>query len=275
MNLMETDMELIKAIILGIIQGLTEFLPVSSSGHLVIFSELLEFHEEGIAFEVFLHFGTLLAVLIYFRKEIGRLITAPYEIWIKKETNEESKEYLNWDIQIIIATIPAVIIGLAFKDTIEAMFTNVFFVYIMLIITGLLMFSIQFIKQKDSKITVRRSFLIGLAQAFAILPGISRSGSTIFAGVVQGVKSENAAKFSFLMSVPVILGAVILKFKDLLEVPPSSAEVVNLIFGTLASFIAGYFAIIWLMDIVKKGKLQWFGYYCFFIAGIGIITSLI
>jgi len=267
--------ELVKAVVLGVIQGLTEFLPVSSSGHLVIFSELLGFQEQGIAFEVFLHFGTLLAVLIYFRKEIARLISAPYEIWIKKETNEESKEYLNWDIQIIIATIPAVIIGLAFKDEIEAAFSNVFMVYFMLIITGLLMFSIPFIKQRDSKITARRSFLIGLAQAFAIMPGISRSGSTIFTGVIQGIKSENAAKFSFLMSVPVILGAVILKTKDLLDVPPSSAELLNLILGTIASFIAGYFAIIWLMDFVKKGKLQWFGYYCFALAAVGIISSLI
>jgi undecaprenyl-diphosphatase len=148
-------------------------------------------------------------------------------------------------------------------------------VYFMLIITGVLMFSIPFIKQRDNKITARRSFLIGLAQAFAIMPGISRSGSTIFTGVIQGIKSENAAKFSFLMSVPVILGAVILKTKDLLDVPPSSAELLNLILGTIASFIAGYFAIIWLMDFVKKGKLQWFGYYCFALAAVGIISSLI
>jgi undecaprenyl-diphosphatase len=271
---MEIEVEIIKAIILGIIQGLTEFLPVSSSGHLVIFSELLGFKEQGIAFEVFLHLGTLVAVLIYFRKEIVQLLIAPYQIWIKKDGTEENKEYLNWDIQIIIATIPAVIIGLAFKDQIEAAFSNVFMVYFMLIITGLLMFSIPYIKQRDNKITVKRSFLIGMAQAFAILPGISRSGSTIFTGVIQGIKSETAAKFSFLMSVPVILGAVILKTKDLLEVPPSSAEMMNLIVGTIASAIAGYFAIIWIMDFVKKGKLQWFGYYCFAIAAIGIITSL-
>ena len=268
-------MEVIKAVILGIIQGLTEFLPVSSSGHLVIFSELLGFQEQGIAFEVFLHFGTLLAVLIYFRKEIMHLITAPYEVWIKKEAGEESREYLNWDIQIIIATIPAVIIGLAFKDEIEAAFSNVFMVYFMLIITGTLMFSIPFIKQRDEKITARRSLFIGLAQAFAIMPGISRSGSTIFTGIIQGIKSETAAKFSFLMSVPVIFGAVILKTKDLLDVPPSSAELLNLIVGTIASFVAGYFAIIWLMDFVKKGKLQWFGYYCFALAAVGIIASLI
>lgn len=267
--------QLFIAIILGFIQGLTEFLPVSSSGHLVLFASLLHFEDTGIAFEVFLHFGTLTSVLIAFRKEISRMITAPFEVWVRKTGNSETKEFLNWDLYIIVATIPAVIVGLSFKDYIEQAFSSVLLVFFMLIVTGLLMFSTQFLKFRNKPFRYGNTFVIGIAQAFAILPGISRSGSTIFTGMALGMDREKVAKFSFIMSIPAILGAVVLKSRDMLDAPPNMSEFLNLGAGTIAAAVTGYLAIVWLMKIVKRGKLQWFGYYCLVLGTFGIIWHLL
>ena len=264
-------MELLKAIILGLVQGLSEFLPISSSGHLVIFAEILNFHDDGIAFEVFVHFGTLLSVLLAFRKEISKMLIAPYAIWIKKLTDPELKEFLNWDYYVIVATIPAVIIGFTLKDPIEGLFSNILLVFFTLMVTAILMVTAQFLKFKNNDLSYARAFLIGIAQAFAILPGISRSGSTIFMGMSLGIDREKVARFSFIMSVPAIFGATLLKLKDLFETPPASSEIVNLIVGTIIAFVSGYFAIIWLLDIVKKGKLQIFGYYCIAVSILGLL----
>ena len=264
-------MDLLKSIILGLVQGLSEFLPVSSSGHLVIFSEILNFHEQGIAFEVFVHFGTLLSIFVAFRKELAKMIAAPFAVWINKSDDPVLKEYLRWDLFVIIATIPAGIIGLAFKDEVEAAFSSVLLVYFMLAVTGLIMTLTPKLKNKGTPFTVLNTFIIGCAQAFAILPGISRSGSTIFTGLFQGIDREKVAPFSFIMSIPAVLGAVILKVKDVLEAGIDSSVLTEYIVGTLVAFISGYLAIIWLLDIVKKGKLQWFGYYCFAVSATGII----
>lgn len=264
---------LIKAIILGLVQGLSEFLPISSSGHLVIFAEILDFKEPGIAFEVFVHFGTFLSVVLAFRKEIVKMVYAPYAVWIQKSEDAELNEYLRWDLYIILASIPAAFIGLLFKSEIEGIFEDVLLVYFMLLITGLLMVGTQFLKYRKKEFNSSNTFLIGIAQAFAILPGISRSGSTIFIGMAQGMDRGKVARFSFLMSLPVILGAVLLKTKDLIEVPPTSSELGGLIAGTIVAFISGYFAILWLLDVVKKGKLQWFGYYCLVVATLGLVWT--
>lgn len=268
-------MELLKAIILGLVQGLTEFLPVSSSGHLVIFAEILNFTEEGIAFEVFLHFGTLLSVFVAFRKDLNKMILAPFQMISSKQLDEETMEYWRWDLYIIIATLPAVIIGLGFKDVIEQFFSNVLLVYFMLMITAILMFSTRFLKEKAVKFNFLNTILIGIAQACAIMPGVSRSGSTIFMGMACGLNREKVARFSFLLSIPAILGAVILKTKDMMAQPPSADAMINLISGTVVAFISGYLAILWLLDIVKKGKLQWFGYYCFAVSILGISWYLL
>jgi len=257
--------------VLGLVQGLSEFLPISSSGHLVIFGEILNFHEEGIAFEVFVHFGTLLSIFVAFRKELVKMIAAPFAVWINKSEDPELKEYLRWDFFVIIATIPAGIIGLTFKDQIETAFSNVLLVYFMLAVTGLIMTITPKFKNKGTPFTIVNTFIIGFAQAFAILPGISRSGSTIFAGLAQGIDREKVAPFSFIMSIPAVFGAVVLKVKDLMGVGIDSSALVNYAAGTFVAFISGYLAIMWLLDIVKKGKLQWFGYYCFLISAAGII----
>lgn len=264
-------MDLFKSVILGLVQGLSEFLPISSSGHLVIFAELLDFHEDGIAFEVFVHFGTLLSIFVAFRKELAQMIIAPYTVWIQKSLNPEIKEYLRWDLFILVATIPAGIIGLTFKDQIEEVFSNVLFVYFMLAVTGFIMTITPKLKNKGNPFTMVNTFIIGIAQSIAILPGISRSGSTIFAGLVQGIDREKSARFSFIMSIPAVSGAVILKIKDLAETGVNNAALGNYIAGTIVAFISGYLAILWLLNVVKKGKLQWFGYYCFLVSALGII----
>ena len=261
----------LKAALMGLIQGLTEFLPVSSSGHLVIFAEILNFKQQGIAFEVFVHFGTLLSVLLAFRKELVKMILGPIYFLQKKEMDPELTKYFYWDLYIIVATIPAVFVGLFFKDTVEALFNNILLVFFTLMITGLIMFSAQFLKYRAKEFGYGNSFLIGVAQAFAILPGISRSGSTIFTGMALGLERESVAKFSFLMSIPAILGAVVLKTNDLLQAPPAAGEMWDLLVGSLVAFVSGYFAILMLLDVVKKGKLQWFGYYCWAVAITGLI----
>jgi undecaprenyl-diphosphatase len=249
---------------LGIIQGLTEFLPVSSSGHLVIASEFLNFRESGVAFEVFVHLGTLLSVLIAFRQDILKMITAPFLLIFSNDDKTEAKKYWLWDICIITGTVPAAVIGLMFKSEIEAAFSSFLLVLIMLTVTGIFLLLSRYASQKQDNLSVGKSILIGIAQAFAILPGISRSGSTIVTGLMLGMDRENAAKFSFLLAIPAILGASVIKINDLMTLE-GQISISYLLIGAIAAFISGYFAIIWLLDIVKRGKLEWFAYYCFFV----------
>jgi undecaprenyl-diphosphatase len=257
--------DIISVIILGLVQGFTEFLPISSSGHLVLASEILNFHEEGVAFEVFVHLGTLFSVLLAFRQDIFKMITAPYQVWIKGSSDESLVRHARWDIYVIIGTIPAALIGLMFKSEIEAVFSNVILVIVMLFVTGTFMILSRFVKNARGDVSYLRSFLIGCAQALAILPGISRSGSTIVTGMILGVDRSEAARFSFILSIPAILGATVLKTKDLLESQLLAAEWFYLVVGAFVAFISGYLAIIWLLDIVRKGKLEWFGYYCYLV----------
>ena len=264
-------MEILKVIILGIVQGFTEFLPVSSSGHLVLAAELLNFHEKGVAFEVFVHLGTLLSVLIVFRKDVIKMILAPFQFLSSRFSKEDTKSYLFWDLYIIVGTIPAAVIGLSFKSKIEAAFSNIYLVIAMLTVTGTILLLSRFMPKKDQKMTVLKSFVIGISQAFAILPGISRSGSTIVTGIFLGIDKEQAARFSFLLAIPAILGASVIKIKDLLEMDSYATPISYLVLGAIISFIAGYFAILWLLDIVKKGKLEWFAIYCYVIV---IVSSI-
>lgn len=261
---------LLKAILLGTIQGLTEFLPVSSSGHLVIFSHLLQFRDAGLMFDVFMHFGTLMSILVLFRKELVQMVISPFAL-LKGNASETNRYYWRWDLYVILASIPAAVVGLLFEDQIEQVFSSVIPALIFLFITGLMMSSIPFIKSRNKDITGPMSFIMGVAQAFAILPGISRSGSTIFAGILSGGNQEKVARFSFIMSIPAVAGAVVLKAKDLVGSSLSSSEILNIAFGTLFSFAFGCLAIWWLLDFVKKGKIQWFGYYCLIISILGLI----
>jgi undecaprenyl-diphosphatase len=268
--------DLIKAVLLGILQGLTEFFPISSSGHLVIVEHLMSFNRAGLAFEVFVHFGTLLAVVWVFRKEIFKMITAIPAVFklTSPELADAKKSYVLLDLYIIIASIPAALIGIAFEDQIAMIFEDHAFAFGMLFITGLIVWSSRYAPEKGRAISTGSAFLIGCAQAVAILPGISRSGSTIVTGLWLGIPREQAAKFSFLMSVPVIFGATILKARDIFLNPLPSSDLGYLFLASLAAMISGYFAIRWLLAIIRRKKMEWFGIYCIVISMSGLMADL-
>lgn len=261
-------MELLKAIVLGTVQGLTEFLPISSSGHLVIGSQLLDFQQQGVVFDVFLHLGTLFSVIIVFRKELLEMVVAPFRM-LAGVRDEQTRMFLMWDIYVIVATIPAVIVGLFLKDYVEHLFSNLLLVYSMLLVTSAIMICSRYIQEKGKKLNWSRSLMIGCAQACAIMPGLSRSGSTIFVGMALGLNREVVAKFSFIMSIPAIVGAAALQSRELFEHPPSLDSLLNIGAGTVMSAVAGYFAIVLLLDIVRRNRLQYFGYYCLLVALAG------
>ncbi len=267
-------MELIKAIILGIIQGLTEFLPVSSSGHLVIASQLMDFQEQGVVFDVCVHLGTLLAVCIVFRREIAAMCMAPFQM-MRGTGNEQVRDFFLWDLYVVLATLPAVVVGLFFKERIELLFTSTLVVYFMLIVTGVLMISSRYLPQSDKPLNWTRSLFIGCAQACAILPGLSRSGSTIFAGMLAGVAREKVARFSFIMSIPAILGAAVLQLGEFWRAQTLPGETLNFLAGAAAAAVAGYLAIKLLLDVIRRNRLQWFGYYCLAVALIGLTSRFI
>ncbi|MDD7986277.1 undecaprenyl-diphosphate phosphatase [Lentisphaera marina] len=272
--------DIISMIIIGVVQGLTEFLPVSSSGHLVIFGDILNVGNDGIALEVFVHFGTLVAVCTCFYKDILKLIkqlpNIPRHIANKLPKNTDEEQYCSLNIFILISMLPAMIIGLFFKDYLEQYYHNLYLVFTCLILTGFILLSLKWSKKRQKKefMSTKDSFIIGLAQAFAILPGISRSGSTIALAEALGIKSELAAKFSFLMSIPVIAGITILEVKDLLNEAISRTEIVHYLIAMSSAAISGFFAIKFLMALIRKQRLEYFAYYCFAVAIIGLLLNL-
>lgn len=258
-----------KAVLLGVVQGLTEFLPVSSSGHLVIGAQILGFEEPGIVFEVFLHLGTLVAVTLVFQRELRQMVRALFVPPAVRRADPELTRSFRWDVNIIVATLPAVVVGLLLKDAIDRIFATVVVTYAMLAVTGILMLLTPRLIERGAEVTWPRALAIGVAQAMAIMPGLSRSGSTIFAGMLLGISRETAARFSFIMSIPAILGAAVLKLGDLLAAPPAAGDLAALAAGTLASVATGYGAIVLLLHVARRGKLFWFGYYCLAVSGLG------
>ncbi|RMG67571.1 MAG: undecaprenyl-diphosphatase UppP [Calditrichaeota bacterium] len=271
-------MEFLKALILGMVQGLTEFLPVSSSGHLVIFQKLLGFQQQGIAFDVFVHLGTLLAVLVVFRQDILRILRTlpglPSFIASGFQVKSEDDQYRAITVFIIIASIPTGIIGLSLESKVELLFKSLLVVSLALIVTGLIMWTSRFAREREPFMNGAQAFLIGFAQAFAIIPGISRSGSTIVSAMWLGLNRELAARFSFLLSIPVIFFAALQQTGQLLQAPPSTRELFELAVGTLSAAVFGYLAIIWLLKIVQRRRLDLFAYYCFAVGGAGLLISL-
>jgi undecaprenyl-diphosphatase len=264
-------MNIIEALILGIVQGLTEFLPVSSSGHIELGKAILNIQTtDNLLFSIVVHGATALSTIIVFRTTIIDLFKGLLEF-----KNNESFRYT---MKIIISMIPVGIIGVLFEEKLEALFTgNVLLVGSMLIFTGLLLTFTYFSKNTTKDVSFGRAIIIGLAQAVAILPGISRSGSTISTALILGIDKEKATKFSFIMVLLPIMGATLLKVKDYLEAPSLAGGISTstLIIGFLAAFISGLLACTWMIQIVKRGKLIYFAYYCFAVGIISIVISLI
>ncbi len=259
-------MNLLQAIILGLIQGLTEFLPISSSGHLVLGESLLKVRFDDISFEVFLHLGTFLAVVVYFRRTIRAMLKA---VWIKTKALRANKTSTTVDKDwhlfwlIMVGSIPAGFLGVLFEDIFEKSFSSVIFVSFMLLFTGLILFLTKYFHATKEKLSFSDAFIVGLAQAIAIFPGVSRSGMTISAGIFRGIDRSKAAEFSFLLSLPAILGASLLKLKDILNHVYVNQDLKTYVIGAMTAFVVGYLAIKFLLKIIKKGKFQYFSYYCF------------
>lgn len=263
-------MDYIIALILGIIQGLTEFLPVSSSGHLEIAKFILgddDVGQQSMLMTVVLHFGTALATIIFFWKDIVTIVKG---VFTKEDI--DSKKFVGF---IIISMIPAAVVGLGFEDKIEQLFTqNILLVCGMLIITAVLLYLADKAQNTVKKVGLKESIIIGVAQAIAILPGISRSGATIATSTLLGVDRSKAARFSFLMVVPLIFAKMA---KDLIDgdFNAASSNTVSLLIGFCAALITGYFACKWMIELVKKAKLSYFAYYCLTVGIFGIVYVLI
>ena len=258
--------EILSYLILGLIQGLTEFLPVSSSGHLTLCSELLGIKSDDITFKVLVHFATALSTIIVFRKDIMNLISGFFK---RDNSGNSARNYIGL---LALSAIPAAIVGFTMKDKIEAL-DNPQFVGYMLIVTALILAVSQKLNASLEKgVNGSRSILIGFSQALAILPGISRSGSTIGTALLIGVTREEAARFSFLMALPVIIGAALLETKELLEVgATTSGPLMGYVVGGIAAFISGLIACKLMIRLVKGTNLLWFAVYCAVVGFIAII----
>lgn len=259
-------MDPIFAALLGLVQAFTEFLPVSSSGHLVLGKTVLGIEGlEGAAFEVAVHFGTLLSVLVLFRREVLDLLRSTFRALRRPSTLGEqwrTDPTLRLAGAIVIGCIPAGVVGVLFKDELEAAFGAPRLVGFALVGTGLLLLASKLAPRGDRPITLGRGLLIGVAQAIAILPGVSRSGSTIATALFLRVEAETAARYSFLLSLPVIAGASALKAKELVEQPPPPELLNGLLIGGGVSFVAGLGALWLLMGVVRRGWFAHFGWYC-------------
>jgi len=257
-------METIDAIILGIIQGLTEFLPVSSSGHIELTKAILGdglMAEQSLLFTIVLHFATALSTVVVFYKDIIDLFKGLFAF----KKNEQSLYVL----KIVVSMIPAVIVGLLFEEQLSALFTsNVLLVGLMLVITAILLILTDRAAKSDRSISIKSSGIIGIAQAIAMLPGISRSGATIATAVLLKTDRTKAARFSFLMVIPIIFGKIA---KDALsgDIVFNSADTTAVMAGFIAAFIFGLIACKWMISLVRKSKLHYFGYYC---AAVGILS---
>ncbi len=257
-------MHSIESILLGLIQGLTEFLPVSSSAHLTLVPQLLHWENpllHSLAFDVALHFGTLIAVVVYFRKDLALMIERALRGLLNKRPLADEYARLGW--WIVLGTIPAVVAALLFKDSIETIFRQPPRVAVMLIGFGLIMGLAEWLaRQKQALLQMSwlQALVIGVAQALALMPGVSRSGATISAGLVMGFKRGEAARFAFLLSIPAILGATVFALKDMLTMARDSSWL-SMLLGTAAAAVAGYACIAFLLAFLQKRSLWIFVFY--------------
>jgi len=262
-------MTILQGIILAIVQGLTEFLPVSSSGHLAVIQNLFNLQGSQVAFDVLLHLGTLTAILFYFRSSWKWIISDCWQA-LKPSKKAWSLPGFRLFIFVIIGTIPAGLFGIFFKDKIESVFNFNFFIALAWIFTGGWLLLTRVIKPSDKKLSLGRSLAIGVAQAIALFPGVSRSGSTIMAGWLLGVDKKTAFHYSFYLAIPAILGATILEAKDISNFDPN--QWINGIIGFVVSAIVGFFALKLLDKVLKSERLYYFGFYCII---IGIVTLVL
>lgn len=271
--------ELLKFILLAVIQGISEVLPISSSGHLQIVQEILGMDTSSLTVSIFLHLGSLVAMIVFYRKLVFSTVgNAAKYVFKSSERNDTNKNALKLLFMIVIACIPAGLIGVLFKSKIESIFANTIFIGINLIITGCSLFLQKYIKGKKTLDTMnwRDAIIIGLFQAIGILPGISRSGITTIGGKVSKLQDEDAINFAFLLFIPVTLGTGLLEVVDIIkgDLVLSSNDILLYIVGIIISGLVTYIALSLLLKIIKKGKLHYFAYYCFAVGLAVIIWQL-
>ena len=285
MRCYNSSMTFLEAILLGILQGLTEFLPVSSSGHLVLAQQFLGLKEPLVFFDVMLHVGTLAAVLVAYRDAIGRLTMGGFsalgntQLWRDPRTTLNNSPDLKFIWLILLGSIPTGVIAVVFKSQLESFFDEVRLVSIMLILTGAILQLPRLRREKGDNpensahpLKTWHAPLIGIAQGCAITPGISRSGTTISLALFLGIPAKTAAEYSFLLSIPAILGAVVLKVRDVGDTTIPLHIVGG---GMLASFIVGYIALRFLLVVLNRGKFSLFSYYCIALGVASLLIALI
>lgn len=266
----------IEAIVLGLVQGLSEFLPISSSGHLAVLQSLFEINEDKVIFfAVLLHIGTLVSIFVVYHKDIYALIKELFllfkDIFIGKGLRIKERPIRKLGIMIIVSSIPTAIMGILFSDYIDKIFGSLTVIAICWIITGFILLFSEKLKNNKKEIEsmkYRNAIFIGICQGFAIMPGISRSGSTIVGSLVTGLKREFAVEFAFLISIPAILGSAILEFPKAIKAGIEPSTIGPMIVGFLVAAISGYFAITTMIKIVSKHKMRYFSYYVWII-GLG------
>lgn len=272
-------MSLIQSLLLGIVQGLTEFLPVSSTAHLILVPWLLGWSIDpntAFVFDVLLQWGTLAAVIVYFWKDLGAIARAVVNGLIQRQPFNTTEARLGW--LIVVATIPAVIIGLVFKDFVEGLHRNPVVVAGILLGAAVLIFGSESLGKRTRTIeslTWVDAVIVGSSQALALLPGVSRSAATICGGLIRDLERPAAARFSFLMSIPVMLGAGVLAIKDLVDVPNYTAYLPPLVVGFVASAIVGFFSIHWLLGFLAKRPMNVFGWYRVVAGGLCLLLAFI
>lgn len=263
-------MDYIFSLIFGAVQGITEFFPVSSSGHLILLHEILDFNlSDNLAFDVALHFGTFLALVVFFYRDLVALLKAWVGSFASWEIKTNANQRLSW--LILIAIIPAGLVGYFFENQIENLFHRPWIIAVMLIFVGIIFLIVEkcgTFKQDLNELSLRQALIIGLAQIMALIPGTSRSGITIIAGMATKLNRTEATRFSFLMATPLILGASLAKGIDLVRINLSQTEIIIFVVGLISSAIVGYIAIKYLLKFVSKYGLSFFAYYRFVLAGL-------
>lgn len=272
----------VKAVIIGIVQGITEFLPVSSSGHIEILKTVFGLSEEGAAFDVLLHVGTLIAVCVFYRKDIralsAEIVQLCKDIFSGNKIFNRERPYRVLLIMLALTTLPTVVVGVLFENLFDSLFSNITAVGCSLLITSVLLYISNKLDQgtkNEKSITLRDALVVGIMQSCAITPGISRSGATVFAGRLSGFEVSFAVKYSFLCSLPTILGALVLKSKDFLEQSISNEQIVGYVFAFVAAAIVGYLSLRMLDIMSKKRNMKWFSVYCLCIGMFCIVYGVI
>ncbi|ANS74952.1 UDP pyrophosphate phosphatase [Paenibacillus yonginensis] len=265
--------EWLKYAILGLVQGLTEPIPVSSSGHLIIAEHLFGIHSEGLSFEVLTNTASLIAIVFIYRKDLASLIAAFFRYLFKR--TEQDKDEFKLGVYLIVASIPAGAIGFLFNDAIGETFKGMTTIGIALLITALALWGVRNLRgrKSDKNLSFGETFIVGLAQALALIPGISRSGATIVAALLLGWKPETALRFSFFLYIPVSLGGMLLEGKDMAQDPQLSSLAFPYTAAFICALVATYFSMRWFMGIMAKGNLKGLSIYCLLL-GLAVLVFL-